>query len=314
MEHIRNEARCPVVSLRQAMNGINNILLDERDTMEEIIRHVIEVHKAKDIAFMSGPKDRYDANFRLACFKRIMKEYGYEIGENRVFYGNFWKDQGGRACDYFFSAGKWPEAIICANDNMALSVCDILCERGIRVPEDIIVTGYDGEEEGKYYQPALTTVKVDFRDMAHQAVNLIDKHQEDLQNEIIYAKTKCYLKESCGCKKTDTNFAKRAMHYSSNLRLSNMEMQFSFMSIDFGEIGKYVICRQSSESIFTTMKTLPTIISVCAMNSDKDKRNMYPIIRIRCTCVSDFTTERSCQLREKIWIWYFHKRNCCHMN
>lgn len=201
MEHIRNEARCPVVSLRQAMNGINNILLDERDTMEEIIRHVIEVHKAKDIAFMSGPKDRYDANFRLACFKRIMKEYGYEIGENRVFYGNFWKDQGGRACDYFFSAGKWPEAIICANDNMALSVCDILCERGIRVPEDIIVTGYDGEEEGKYYQPALTTVKVDFRDMAHQAVNLIDKHQEDLQNEIIYAKTKCYLKESCGCKK-----------------------------------------------------------------------------------------------------------------
>ena len=84
-----------------------------------------------------------------------MKEYGYEIGENRVFYGNFWKDQGGRACDYFFSAGKWPEAIICANDNMALSVCDILCERGIRVPEDIIVTGYDGEEEGKYYQPAL---------------------------------------------------------------------------------------------------------------------------------------------------------------
>lgn len=48
MEHIRNEARCPVVSLRQAMNGINNILLDERDTMEEIIRHVIEVHKAKD--------------------------------------------------------------------------------------------------------------------------------------------------------------------------------------------------------------------------------------------------------------------------
>ena len=85
------------------MNGINNILLDERDTMEEIIRHVIEVHKAKDIAFMSGPKDRYDANFRLACFKRIMKEYGYEIGENRVFYGNFWKDQGGRACDIVHS-------------------------------------------------------------------------------------------------------------------------------------------------------------------------------------------------------------------
>ena len=41
--------------------------------------NVIEVHKAKDIAFMSGPKDRCDANFRLACFKRIMKEYGYEI-------------------------------------------------------------------------------------------------------------------------------------------------------------------------------------------------------------------------------------------
>lgn len=165
MEHIRNEARCPVVSLRQAMNGINNILLDERDTMEEIIRHVIEVHKAKDIAFMSGPKDRCDANFRLACFKRIMKEYGYEIGKNRIYYGNFWKNQGDRACDYFSADGKWPEAIICANDNMALSVCDVLCERGIRVPEDIIVTGYDGEEEGKYYQPALTTVEVDFRDM-----------------------------------------------------------------------------------------------------------------------------------------------------
>lgn len=238
MEHIRSEARCPVVSLRQAMNGINNILLDERETMDEIIRHVIEVHKVKDIAFMSGPKDRYDANFRLACFKRIMNEYGYEIGENRIYYGDFWKDQGDNACDYFSSGGKWPEAIICANDNMALSVCDVLCERGIRVPEDIIVTGYDGEEEGKYYQPALTTVEVDFKDMAHQAVNLIDKHQEDLQSEMIYAKTKCYPKESCGCKKMDVNFAKRSMHYSSNLRLNNMEMQFSFMSIDFGKIRK----------------------------------------------------------------------------
>lgn len=238
LKHIQQEAHCPVVSLRQQIEGMNNILLDEHNNMEEIIRHVIEVHHARDIAFMSGPKQREDANSRLECFKRLMEEYGYPIGENRIYYGNFWKNQGPDVCDFFLAGDKWPDAIICANDNMALAVCDELYERGIRVPEDIIVTGYDGEEEGKYYQPALSTVEVDFIDMAHQAVDLIEKHQEDLKCETVYAKTKCYPKESCGCKKISTNFPKRAMHYSSNLRLSNLEMQFSYMSIEFGKIRK----------------------------------------------------------------------------
>lgn len=238
LENIKNHADCPVVSLREAYMGVNNILIDERNSMEGVVRHIIEDHGKKDIAFMTGVKGRYDAEARLRCFQNIMKEYGYPVGENRVFYGDFWKTKGKEACDWFCQDGVYPEAVICANDSMAMSVIDELFERGIEVPGDVLVTGYDGTEEGIVYSPSLTSVNVNFHEMAVEAVNLIERHQNDHVVEDVYMKTEVMPRESCGCLKDGhvSTLYSRCIRHKRSTRQENLEMQFSFMSIDFGGV------------------------------------------------------------------------------
>lgn len=238
MKNIREHASCPVVSLREALEGASSVLIDDNYSMEGVIRHVIEEHKKKDIAFMTGIKGRYDAEARLRCFRRVMEEYGYPVDEHRVFYGDFWKGKGKEACDWFIQDGKYPEAILCANDNMAMAVIDELYGRGIRVPQDILVTGYDGEEGGLVFSPSLTSVAIDFHEMAFQAVDLIDRHQEDGKPEDVYLSTQVVPRESCGCGDRGhiLTYAQRCQTHKIHTRQENLEMQFSFMSIDFHDV------------------------------------------------------------------------------
>lgn len=238
LDQVREKATCPVVSLRVHVEGVNNILMDENQVMEDVIRHVIEVHEKKNIAFMTGTKGRYDAQCRLECFQRIMAEYGYPVDEHQLFYGNFWKGPEKEACDWFFAEGRHPEAIICANDKMALMVIDELSSRGMTVPDDILVTGYDGIDEGEYNSPSLTTMRVDFYEMAMRALDLIVKHQDDNEVEDVYVSTELVLRESCGCEEYARNKAMelRCMNHKKMSDQENIEMQFSYMTIDFCEL------------------------------------------------------------------------------
>ena len=59
--------------------------------MEGLIDHFVKEHGMKKLCFMTGPKDHWDAQERLLCFKRKMDEYGLSYGEHQIFYGDFWK-------------------------------------------------------------------------------------------------------------------------------------------------------------------------------------------------------------------------------
>lgn len=240
MKKIRENAGCPVVSIRESVEGFNNILIDENVSVEGIVRHIIDVHGKKDIAFMTGQEYREDGLARLACFKRVMAEYGYPVPEHRVFYGDFWRGKGAEACDWFSEDGTYPEVIMCANDYMALSVIDELYSRGIRVPEDVLVTGYDGVEEAALYSPALSTVQIDFKDMAFKAVDLINRHQDDDEVETLYAVLRVVPRTSCGCLDANdfsTVAKKRILHRAEAIR-NNLDLQFSFLTIDLSRVRK----------------------------------------------------------------------------
>lgn len=238
LEHIRKDVKCPVVSLREPMSGVSNVLIDEKYSIEEITRHIIEHHGKKRIAFMTGPKGRRVAEERLEYFRKTMEEYHLPVDESQVFYGDFWKYKGEEACDWFLQNGEYPEAILCGNDYMAMAVINALYARGIHVPDDIIVTGYDDLQESIIHSPTLTTVHVDFADMANQAVDLVDRHQEDNEIEDVFVKTRITLRESCGCMEKGDNsiFSQRCKQHNAVAVNDNMEMQFSFMTIDFGKI------------------------------------------------------------------------------
>lgn len=202
-------AGCPVVALRMYSEGFYNVLVDETTSMERMIRHFVDVHKFRDICFVTGRMDLEDAQGRYACYRRVMEECGIPITENMVFYGDYWKKKGKEIVDFFLESrvDRFPEAIVCANDYMAVSVCMELERRGIRVPEDICVSGYDDLEEANRSTPSLTSIAVSFEDMAIRAVDLIDEiDRGEKPDKIQYVDVKEKYRESCGCNRHKVKF------------------------------------------------------------------------------------------------------------
>jgi len=205
---IRKEASCPVFCLQSGPADFKNITIDNKNTVKELTEHFIKVHGLKKIYYMSGPLSYKDSPDRLAGYKEAMAEAGLEILPNYIYEGNYWTNRGKKAMDHFLAGSEeFPEAIICANDYMALSICDELRNRGKAVPEDVAVTGFDGTLEGAEYMPSLTTVVIEPEKYALKLLELI-KHawNKEAVPDVTAISEKILYRASCGCGAQVTSF------------------------------------------------------------------------------------------------------------
>ncbi|MBE5938434.1 MAG: GGDEF domain-containing protein [Lachnospiraceae bacterium] len=195
----------PCVSLRTHAKDFCNILIDESAGIKEIVKHFIEVHGCKKIAFMTGKIEMLGAQLRLAAYKETMEEYGLEYDESYIFYGDYWKNKAGEAVDHYEASHYgMPEAIVCANDYMALAVMQELIERGYRIPDDILISGFDNINDAEDYIPSLTSLDVPLDVMAKEAVCYIHEQLNGKKSsDDIMIVPRPVLRNSCGCGKRD---------------------------------------------------------------------------------------------------------------
>ena len=196
-------AKCPVVYLRTSREGCYSIQTENKASIESVVRHFTDVHGFTDICYMSGQKGMDDAKERLNGYLSVMAEKGIEVTEHMIFHGDYWRFKGKEAIDWFMEGrDTYPQAIVCANDYMAFSICDELEMRGVRIPEDVCVSGFDFLDEAKLNTPSLTSLEVDFSEMAKRAVDLIDHvNRWESEEKLQYIEAKLRLNRSCGCGK-----------------------------------------------------------------------------------------------------------------
>ena len=198
---VREKATCPVICLQTGHPDFYTITIENRQSMYDMTRHFIEKHQFTDICYMSGPYGHKDSPDRLKGFVEAMRDGGLSIESNTIFEGNYWRNRGAKAIDFFMQGRRnYPQAIICANDYMAMSICEELKKRGVRVPEDVCVSGFDGIREGEVTTPSLSTVTVHPETYAEAAFQLLDdikagKHPE----KTITLSDKIHFRASCGC-------------------------------------------------------------------------------------------------------------------
>lgn len=198
---LREGAKCPVVYLRREKAGFYNVLIHGREPMAEMVRHFVVKHGFRDICFMQGPMQYTDSIERYEGFQTVCQEFDIPITEHMVYEGNFWRDRGREAVDWFMEGrDTYPQAIICSNDYMAISVCDELKKRGLRIPEDICVSGYDDTLEARNYYPSISSVGVDFKLLAVKAVEIIDNVNNGREQALVeYISPEVRYHRSCGC-------------------------------------------------------------------------------------------------------------------
>ncbi len=178
LEHVSR--RIPVVLIAGARRDDNfdHVTVANSEGMHALARHVIDDLGVRDAIYVSGPKHTPDDWDRHDGFRRALAESDIDAESLPVYHGDFSRARGREIATEIVASGI-PRAIVCANDQMALGIMEVLQTRGIRVPDDTIVTGFDGIEEGRMSTPRLTTVQQPMANLGRAAMWVMRRRLDD---------------------------------------------------------------------------------------------------------------------------------------
>lgn len=194
-------AGIPAVSIDNDLEGFYHIGIDNKSAMRVIAEHMINVHNYKRFAYISGPASNPESADRLEAFLEVINEHGLTLPEKAIAKGDFRAPSGKAAVEQFLDElPERPEAIICANDVMAASAITTLMSRGLSVPEDIAVTGFDNTYNSHNYQMELTSVERPLEQSGELACKMLFNHFNNIDQERnVILNMSPRFTESCGC-------------------------------------------------------------------------------------------------------------------
>lgn len=174
-----NSRRIPLVFLDTGtpQKLISNIVIDYTAGIDASVEHIASLgHTA--IAFITGPMTLTSARMRRKAFTQGLKRKGIKLERHFVEEGNHRIDGGHEAMARLLDRNPRPTAVLASNDMTAIGALGAIRERGLRVPEDISIIGFDDIEISAFTQPALTTVRLSRPEIAKLAFRaLYDTYQ-----------------------------------------------------------------------------------------------------------------------------------------
>lgn len=151
------------------------------------------------IGFITGTMEFGCARDRLDGYRAALKDHGIPVDPHLVCEGNFMQPQGYQNAQRLLSLPEPPTAIFSSNDMMAFGVMEAARERGLRLPEDLSIVGFDDIPQASYVHPALTTVRQPLEEMGRSAAHLLLKYiaHPNAEIERIELPTRLIIRESC---------------------------------------------------------------------------------------------------------------------
>lgn len=195
-------ANVPVIIIDGEYENTSSVRYNYAKGFEAVARHVIEGHRVKRPHMMAGKKTSPFSTEREEVFKKVLQDNDIPFEDSMISYGNFWSIPARAAAEELLAREEKPEAIICANDIMALNVCDVFQTGGYKIPRDIIVTGFDGIEEAFFSNPGITTAKCDGIELAKAVMEVLLATFDGERGISRWINPTFISNESCGCPKT----------------------------------------------------------------------------------------------------------------
>ena len=179
LEHISR--RIPIVLIAGARrdDDFDHVTVANAEGMYALSRHVIDDLGVRDPVYVSGPRSTPDDLERYEGYHRALAESGIHAESLPVHHGDFSRARGREIAVEILATGRPPRALICSNDQTALGIMEVLQARGVRVPADTIVTGFDGIEEGRMSTPRLTTVQQPMVKLGRAAMRVMRGRLDD---------------------------------------------------------------------------------------------------------------------------------------
>lgn len=161
----------PFVSIGTPVIGEPSLVIDNDSGMRAVMRHLLEYHGYRSFAFVSGPQGNIESRERLQVFREALAEAGIAQGSEWEYEGTFLLSSGYSAVQEILDVrGLMPDVFVCANDLMALGAYNALSARGLRIPFDVAVTGYDDIQFEQTISHGITTVHQAFSRLSYLAM------------------------------------------------------------------------------------------------------------------------------------------------
>jgi sigma-B regulation protein RsbU (phosphoserine phosphatase) len=192
-------AALPLCTIGPPRPNVASLSVDNMSGIRELTRHLIEKHGRRRVAFISGPNN--EAAQRFDGYRQALRECGVAYDERLVLAGDFTPPSGARAVAALLARERGGcDAIVAGNDWMALGALDALTSRGLRVPEDVALIGFDDIEPARFVTPPLTTVRQPPRQLGMLAVRrVLAMANGASDSEALFLATTIMVRESCGC-------------------------------------------------------------------------------------------------------------------
>jgi phosphoserine phosphatase RsbU/P len=196
----RSLAPLPTCSIGLALPGIPSIVLDNRAAMRTQVSHLTGPHTCRRIAYIGGPSHNDEARERFSGYRDALEAAGIAFDATLTDGGQFSMPTGREAMQRILARTRDIDAVVAANDYMAIGAIDELGARSIRVPEDVLVMGFDDALVARFAPRSLSTVAQPIEEMAELAVDSILKSMRGEETKLASClDAQLMLRESCGC-------------------------------------------------------------------------------------------------------------------
>ncbi|MFA5089140.1 MAG: LacI family DNA-binding transcriptional regulator [Candidatus Omnitrophota bacterium] len=200
LEADRNIREYPIIATNNHLEGgqVHYVDVDNQSGIFQAMDHLVKLGYRR-IGFINGTLDQSNFVERGGAYKLALENHGFRL-DSELIYEN--PPDYAQVADKWSASGKYPEAIIAANDGIAIGIIKALNDCGLSVPEDIAVVGFDDVETAAHFHPPLTTVRQPMDKIGSIAAEEIIKMLKDknrLRKQVqAIVRPELIIRESCG--------------------------------------------------------------------------------------------------------------------
>lgn len=220
------ETGIPTICLEDELNGLSYMGSENYSGMFALAEHLFKDHNVTNIVYISGPRCHNEAQERLKAVSDAAQKYNVTLNTSNLFYTDWSYYAAVSTLEDYLMINGLPQAVICANDTMALGVCEYLADLSYDVPNDIIVTGFDGVQSGVNYYPSLTSVGRKWNDMGYRAIEYVLEQYQKSDVKRIVMNSSVEFGESCGCTLCKEKAQQRLVAFRGNGRKHTKSVSF----------------------------------------------------------------------------------------
>lgn len=272
------EYQVPVFCIGKQREGVYSFPFDYGEGFAQMMDHVMGEHGITDVHMIAGFKDEPMSEERIGIYKETLKKHGVTFQDSMVSYGDYWEYPTREAVEVLITENRVPKAVICANDMMAVTACETLKQHGYAIPEDVIVTGFDGVLSAYLANPSITTCRCDFEWMAEEIGNtladLFDGRETALLHPVKYVLEKM---ESCGCgeRKSAVNVGLELKEMRDSLHKYQDDDRF------FAERGFQVPFCEDRQGFYELLKQCNYYYTTILINRECFDESVSPMQKVR---------------------------------